>query len=118
MTEKKIKIFGVIQKVLIITGLLEANHINGKQYRYIAQIITHMVECYGVATTTWYFLFDANTFEEHAIAIPLTDALIYTSLKYCIILWHRIALINYVGKINRTIETRKKVFQCVTIFFF
>lgn len=101
------EIFGVVKKNMISLGLIEANHTNGKRFRVIAIIVAYIMLGYGVCTTIWYFVLEAKTFEEHMEAVLSMNVFCCTILKFSILLYLHVALLEFVHKIELTIEKRK-----------
>lgn len=100
------KIFLIVKKSLTIIGLLRTTDSSQSSYRLILLCISIIVQAYADLTTAWYFLFEAETFVEHAQTIPLMEGFIGMNILFYVILWKRTALLKFMEKLQNIMDTR------------
>lgn len=102
------EIFGIVKRNMINLGLMEAKHTHSRFFRIIALLVAFFMIVYGVCTTIWYFVSEAETFEQHAEGILSINVFCCTFFKFVIIVRQHAAILGFVQKIELAIEKRKR----------
>lgn len=109
--------FMVMKRFLALLGVFQVNSTHGLLLERLLRLMTITVQSYAVLTTSWYFVFQAETLEQRAAAIPLMNGFIYTLMKFVLILWNRVDILKLLGRIQRTVDTRNSHIQKEILIF-
>lgn len=101
------EIFRIVKTSLTIAGLLKTSDSSRSNYRPILIFVAISVMAYADLTTAWYFLFEAETFVEHAQTIPLMEGFIGMNVQLYVILWRRAVILKFVEKLQYKMNKRK-----------
>lgn len=100
--------FMVVKKFLALLGVFQVNYTHGILPERLLRLT---VQSYAVLTTSWYFVFQAETFKQHAAAVPLMNGFTYTLMKFVLILWNRVDILKLLGRIQCTVDKRNSLIQ-------
>lgn len=106
----QMEIFKEVSIFLGFIGLLEIEHTKGKYIRVILAVLAFSAKFSAVLTTCWYCVFDAESLEQQAEALPMTDAFIYVLSSYCLFLSGRSTMIRLMRSMQLLIRKRSNQF--------
>lgn len=84
------KILLVIRDCLPYIGIVRVNHRHGHLISRTIRMIGLLILAYTIATTLWYFVFDAQTFADQTRSLASLDMILYILVVYSIYIgqWH------------------------------